>query len=119
MPFKPKRPCTYSGCVLFAEPNSSQCEKHKRKERERYDASRANSGERGYDAAWQRAREVKAMQDPLCEECLRQGRDKALDVVHHIKPVETHPELRLDPDNLQSLCTAHHEAAHKGERWGR
>jgi len=86
---------------------------------ERYDASRGNSNERGYDADWQKVRAVKAAQDPLCETCARLGIDKALDVVHHIKSIEERPDLRLDMDNLQSLCTEHHEKIHKAERWRR
>jgi len=85
----------------------------------RYDKSRGNSGERGYDAQWQKVRTIKANQDPLCEECLKAGLLVPLDVVHHIKPIETHPELRLVIENLMSLCTFHHEEIHKGERWGR
>ncbi len=72
-----------------------------------------------YDAAWQRVRAMKLAQDPLCEEHLRQGHDVAVSMVHHIKPIETHPELRLVMENLQSLCTPCHDAAHKGGRWGR
>ena len=119
MPMKPNRPCTYPGCPLYAEPNSSRCKEHKHKAAKEYDQKRGNSGERGYDATWQKVRNIKANQDPLCEICLKQGMVKPLDVVHHIKPVETHPELRLVMSNLMSLCTACHEEIHKGERWGR
>lgn len=31
---------------------------------------------------------------------------------HHIRPVNRFPELRCDPDNLTTLCRAHHDAAH-------
>ena len=67
----------------------------------------------------QRVRDFKASQDPLCEICDKHGIVRPLDVVHHVLPIETHPELRLDPDNLMSLCTEHHEEIHKDERWGR
>jgi 5-methylcytosine-specific restriction endonuclease McrA len=50
--------------------------------------------------------------------CAKQGRDKALDVVHHIVPIDK-GGARLDMENLMSLCTMHHEEIHKGERWGR
>lgn len=41
-----------------------------------------------------------------------EGRTMARALVHHIKPVDQHPELRLDWDNLRSLCRACHEKRH-------
>lgn len=35
--------------------------------------------------------------------------------VHHIVPVRESKELRLDGENLISLCREHHEQAEKGE----
>lgn len=91
-----------------------------KKEIRQYDKKRGTSGERGYDATWQKVREMKANQNPLCEECLKNGIVKPLNKVHHIKPIETHPELRLVMENLMSLCNECHEQIyHKGERWGR
>lgn len=57
--------------------------------------------------------------DPLCEEHLKQGFDVAATMVHHVKAVETHPELRLVMENLMSLCNSCHEEKEKGGRWGR
>ena len=119
MPFKAKRPCTHAGCPQFAEDNNSKCAVHQRKERMDYDARRGDSGERGYDSDWQAVRKMFATRHPLCKVCVKQGRDKALDVVHHIKSIEERPDLRLDMDNLQSLCTEHHEKIHKAQRWRR
>ncbi|MDX1806550.1 MAG: HNH endonuclease, partial [Paenisporosarcina sp.] len=33
--------------------------------------------------------------------------------VHHIKEIETHPELALELDNLQTVCLIHHNREHK------
>ena len=127
MPKKPRRPCPgkgprYRRCQNLIDGNEAccpECKPYEKKATKRYDQQRGNSGDRGYDAAWQKVREGKASRNPLCERCLRNGNIHALDVVHHIKPIETHPELRLVMDNLESLCTACHEEEHKGERWGR
>ena len=130
MPFKPlrpSRPCPGRGPRRGTCPNlirgsakcCPECEPWEKRSIREYDQERGNSGERGYDAAWQRVREWKANRDPLCEICVKQGRIRPLDKVHHIKPIETHPELRLDIDNLMSVCTKHHEEIHKGERWAR
>ena len=37
------------------------------------------------------------------------GRKRPANVVHHKKPVETHPELRLDHSNFQSMAHDCHE----------
>ena len=51
-----------------------------------------------------------------CAECKRQGlvttRDEVL-TVDHIKPLEEHPELAMDKDNLQVLCHMHHDMKHE------
>lgn len=117
MPSKPKKPCTYPGCPELT--TGGRCDRHKRQASRKYDKERGTSGERGYDATWQKVREMKANQDPLCQECLKTGRTVPLDKVHHIKPIETHPELRLVMENLRSLCTPCHEAEHEGERFKR
>lgn len=45
----------------------------------------------------------------------RNGRKKNALIVHHIKELEYHPELRLDEDNLILVCFECHERHH--ERW--
>lgn len=51
-----------------------------------------------------------------CAECKHQGlvttRDEVL-TVDHIKPLEEHPELVMDKDNLQVLCHMHHDMKHE------
>ena len=78
---------------------------------QRYD-NRQNSGHRGYDALWQKVRKIKIMRNPTCEQCDKQGVDKIATIVHHIMPIDTHPELRLSMDNLMSLCNECHEEIH-------
>lgn len=113
MPYKPKKACTYPSCPNLTT-KGGRCDEHIRKANRQYDKERGTSGERGYDATWQKVREMKARRDPLCEECLRKGRPAMpLDIVHHIKPIETHPELRLVMENLRSVCTEHHDELHK------
>lgn len=40
--------------------------------------------------------------------------------IHHVQSIEDAPERRLDPDNLMSLCHAHHSAitAREQSGWG-
>lgn len=69
--------------------------------------------------AWRRARKLALERDHyICQDCLaarRRGerlRPRTATVVHHVLPVETHPELRLELDNLVSLCAACHDKRH-------
>ena len=42
------------------------------------------------------------------------GERKSIELnVHHIKEIETHPELALELDNLQTICLDHHNSEHK------
>jgi 5-methylcytosine-specific restriction protein A len=82
-----------------------------------YDDGRGNSGDRGYDGQWGKVRDLKLSQDPLCEICKTQGEVKTANLVHHVKPIDERPDLRLDMNNLMSVCTEHHEEIHKKERW--
>ena len=110
MPTKPLKNCSQPGCGNLVE--SGRCEKHRKRNHQRYDETRGNSGDRGYDALWQKVRLMKLSMNPLCQMCEDEGRIVAAKLVHHIKPVENHPELRLYADNLMSLCVMHHEVIH-------
>jgi 5-methylcytosine-specific restriction endonuclease McrA len=61
-------------------------------------------------AAWQRKREeIKERDLHLCKLCLSNGKvtSRTLEV-HHIIPVNTDDKLRLDDDNLITLCSSCH-----------
>ncbi len=86
------------------------------------DGNRPNSSDRGYDHQWQKVRARKVKKDPFCERCLKKipklyvpisvKTNGNYGVVHHIKPIETHPHLRLVMENLESLCFDCHEREH-------
>lgn len=127
MPRSAARPCAGRGPRRGLCPNlirgdqrcCAECMPYERAIVQEYDTRRGNSGERGYDARWQKVRAIKLAQDPLCEQHIKRGQVVAATMVHHIQPVETHPELRLVMDNLMSLCNACHEEIEKKGRWGR
>ena len=96
------RPCRNRGC-----PNAQPCPDHP--ENKQYDQNRGSAAARGYDRAWRKVRAIKLANDPLCERCLKQGRTTAATLVHHIKPVDKYPELRLVPSNHESSCFDCHE----------
>lgn len=62
---------------------------------------------RGKHGAWARA--VISRDKATCQHC--GATDRVLHA-HHIKPFSTHPHLRWDLDNGQTLCYLCHEAVH-------
>lgn len=44
----------------------------------------------------------------VCQRCGRTGAN----IVHHIRPVKDHPELKRDPANLETVCERCHNALH-------
>jgi 5-methylcytosine-specific restriction protein A len=67
-------------------------------------------------AAWLKLRAAQLAEHPLCAMCLAEGQTMLATVVHHVKERLTHPELALDQDNLESLCSPHHTAEHTKRR---
>jgi len=74
------------------------------------DCERGNSGARGYDRRWRKARAVWLLQNPLCAECEKRGNYVSATLVDHITPVQSaFDPLFYDTDNFQSLCRACHQ----------
>ena len=78
-----------------------------------------NSTARGYDRRWRKLRRQKLMADPRCEDCKSRGRVTLAVEVHHIIRISKQPDLRLDRDNLKSLCEPCHDAHSAAERSGK
>lgn len=51
----------------------------------------------------------------LCERCEKRGIIKKGKEVHHKIPIEQRPDLRLDMNNLELLCSDCHNNAHGRE----
>ena len=62
---------------------------------------------------WKRLRAAKVRNNPLCEDCEREGRVTLTEEVHHIVGIEVNPDLAFDYDNLMSLCVHHHSLRDK------
>lgn len=112
---KLKTPCTYPGCPGFAVEHG-RCEQHKRQEQRQYDRARGSAARRGYDARWRRVRAMVLAEEPLCRECLRQGRVVPATDVHHIDG----NVRNMRRENLEPLCHECHSriGAREGKRWG-
>ena len=112
MPTRPKKPCSYPRCPELVA-KGAYCEKHKKQEHKRLDSYRGTPKERGYDTQWTKVRAMKLQQDPLCEFCESIGKVTPAVLVHHIKTIRDRPEIRLEMENLMSLCRSCHDEVHR------
>lgn len=66
---------------------------------------------------WTEKREwIRERDNYLCQVCKEEGRYNYNDLeVHHITSLEEDYDLRLDDENLITLCVIHHKAADRGE----
>jgi 5-methylcytosine-specific restriction enzyme A len=62
---------------------------------------------------WKKKREHILIRDEyLCRECQRYGKATPATTVHHVIPIEQNKSLKLNSDNLISLCDKCHNAMH-------
>lgn len=110
MPEKPKRPCRKPGCANLT--TSGYCDDHGGEVavvRRRYDDSRGNATDRGYDCQWKRTRNVVMRRDKyLCLRCLSVDRITPATEVHHTIPVAMAPERMHETNLLISVCRSCH-----------
>ena len=118
MPRKLKSPCAHSQCPALVEAGERFCEKHRKAHYKQQDRDRGSASERGYDARWRRARRMYLRENPLCAECLKEGRTEAATVVDHIIPHKGDYEMFWDSENWQPLCVRHHGEKTAKETWG-
>lgn len=107
MPTKPKTPCSWGRCPETT--TERYCPTHREKKWSG-EQDRPSASERGYDARWQKVRQMYARKNPLCERCKRLGEVKAVELVHHLTPLPQGSRLGLH--NLRSLCEACHRVIH-------
>ena len=109
MPRKAKHPCHHPGCPNVTD--GRFCEEHQKEENRRYEKYQRDPNTRKrYGRAWKRIRDRYAVEHPLCEMCLKEGRLTPVQEVHHILPVSkggTH-----ERDNLMNLCQSCHTMLH-------
>ncbi len=111
MPKKPQRACGHPGCPKLAVPGGQYCEKHRLEYERRYNRyERDPDISKKYGRAWKRIRDRYAAKHPLCEMCLKEGRLKPVEEVHHILPISKGGDHR--ESNLMSLCQSCHTKLH-------
>ena len=112
--------CLHPGCHDLAPFGSHYCQRHKRDETpiRRKPDKRESSSKRGYDRRWEHLRLQFLRAYPLCKACEKEDRFTPAEQVDHIVPLRQ-GGARLDPSNLQSLCTTCHNSKTAKERWHR
>ena len=70
MPRRPKVPCRHPGCAELVPIGTKYCDRHKSLHPEEV----RSAGSRGYGRAWQKARKEYLAANPLCVECMKEGR---------------------------------------------
>lgn len=81
------------------------------------DPSRKTAQQRGYDSAWTKLRNAYIAEHPDCEICHAAGKLVEAEQVDHIKPFKgVGDPLRLDWDNLRSVCLSCHRKAEHARR---
>lgn len=62
---------------------------------------------------WLREREKRLRRDQyMCRECKRYGKTSPATTVHHVIPLDQRPDLKLNINNLISLCDKCHNQMH-------
>ena len=104
MPKAPKRPCRYPGCPNLCD-KGVYCSEHME-----FSADRRRGGAeyRCYDGRWRKARASFLQRNPLCAECMRNGKITPATVVDHVIPHRGDEKLFWDENNWQALCASCH-----------
>lgn len=77
---------------------------------------RPSAYRRGYDSSWRLVRHQHLQNNPICLDCLKEGRYTPGQEVHHILKLVDNPELRDVGSNLMTLCkSCHSKRTARGE----
>ena len=108
MPYRSKKPCSSPGCGELVDVGNTYCRKHRKKYFEKDRQKRGTASSRGYSSRWRRVSRLYLKKNPLCAQCLTEGRVVPAEVVDHIVPHRGDYKLFWDSSNWQGLCTLHH-----------
>lgn len=104
MPYRPRNPCRAPGCPNLCD-KGVYCAEHAHLSAER---QRETAERRGYDSKWRKARKAYLRRNPLCVECMREGRLTPATVIDHIIPHRGDERLFWNQGNWQPLCQSCH-----------
>ena len=108
MPYRSKKPCSYPGCGELVDAGNTYCKKHRKKYFKEDRQKRGTASFRGYSSRWRRVSRLYLKKNPLCAQCLAEGRATPAELVDHIVPHRGDYNLFWDESNWQGLCITHH-----------
>jgi 5-methylcytosine-specific restriction protein A len=109
-PSKVGTPCAYPGCPAITK--ERYCQYHKKLENLQYDKKREIAVKRLYSTRrHKRWRKMVLARDPLCVECLKQGKIVQATIADHIIPLKEGGDWSLE--NGRGLCATCHNKVHK------
>ncbi|WP_025726773.1 HNH endonuclease signature motif containing protein [Heyndrickxia ginsengihumi] len=117
---KPQKRCNVAGCRRLIDYDLKYCDKHKGYGDKQYNEQiRWNKDNKQYaefyaSKEWKLLRRLYIINNPLCEQCLKDNKVTQAQIVHHKIEVREDFSKRLDWDNLESLCRACHNKHHFG-----
>lgn len=116
--FYVENPSMYKSCKYCGKihPVNYQCTS-KPKRAGRYDYTDRDVWKFRHGQQWKdKAEEIKERDNWMCLCCLSQKKIVTVNLeVHHIVPLVEDMELKLEDDNLITLCRSCHEQAEKGQ----
>jgi len=107
MPSRAATPCKQKQCNgLVRGGVCNRCGSQRREKDRTHDERRGTAHARGYGANWQKVRLMQLAIQPLCQDCLTEGRVTIGGEVHHIKAKRDGGDNSFE--NLMTLCKSHH-----------
>jgi 5-methylcytosine-specific restriction protein A len=91
---------------------------HHQPQRKPWQQTRGTNKQRGYSTDWNKLRNAYIQEHPICERCEAKGHITEAKEVHHIEPFQGIDDpLRMDPNNLFSVCpSCHRKLEHERRR---
>ena len=108
----------FCACGAVGMANHFRCEACEAKHQAKYKAATNKYGNRKYDHRWDQLSRDYRRDHPLCEHCKCSGYVEPARQVHHIKPIDTHPELMYELSNLMAVCIPCHRVLDDANRAG-
>ena len=112
--------CKHKGCYQLVDSGVGYCDEHiKDKDKasrsmsdRQYNNERPERHQFYHTKAWKQLRKRKVAMTPYCERCRKNGVLRPVEIVHHIIEIEEDWDLRLDINNLESVCRRCHNEIH-------
>lgn len=109
--------CPHPGCRQLITNHVKFCDAHTETRQQKRNKQSTTMNREFYNStSWRELSKRHRTEYPLCRHCLELGILTPVSVVDHIIEIDDDPTLKLDPQNLQSLCHPCHNSKTASER---